>query len=65
VGYDGSMGADVLVVLIVVLILVLMWRGPKTLPAWGRSLGRGARAARQEADDIRAEIEKGDTPADK
>ena len=61
VGYDAHMfGLDTIVVLVVVLILVLLWRGPKTLPAWGKSLGRGVRGARKEADEIRSEIEKRD-----
>ncbi len=40
---------ELLVVLIVILVIVLMWRGPKTLPRLGEALGRGVRAARQEA----------------
>ena len=52
---------DLLVILIVVLIVVLIWRGPKNLPEIGRVLGRGVRAARDEAKHIR----KGDGDADK
>jgi Sec-independent protein translocase protein TatA len=44
---------DILVVLIVVLIVVLVWRGPRTLPEIGRVFGRGVRAARDEARDIK------------
>jgi Sec-independent protein translocase protein TatA len=51
---------DVLVVLIVVLILVLVWRGPKTLPGIGAALGRGVKEARQEASKLR----DGDAPPD-
>jgi Sec-independent protein translocase protein TatA len=40
---------ELLVVLIIVLVLVLMWRGPKTLPRLGEALGRGVREARHEA----------------
>ena len=40
---------DLLLILIVVLILVLLWRGPKTLPRLGEALGRGVREARSEA----------------
>ncbi len=40
---------DILVVLIVALVVVLVWRGPKTLPRLGEALGRGVRAARDEA----------------
>ena len=39
---------DLLLVLIVVLIAVLLWRGPKTLPKLGEALGRGVREARRE-----------------
>ena len=51
---------DVLLVLIVILILVLIWRGPKTLPEIGRMFGRGVREARIEANKLRSD----DTPAD-
>lgn len=43
------MGSDVLVVLIVILILVVIWRGPKTLPKLGAALGRSVRELRNEA----------------
>ena len=46
---------DVLLVLIVILILALLWRGPKTLPKLGEALGRGVREARRE-------VAKTDTP---
>lgn len=42
-------GLDTMVVLVVVLIVVLIWRGPKTLPRIGEMLGRGVKAARDEA----------------
>jgi Sec-independent protein translocase protein TatA len=58
------MGADVLVVLIIVLIIVLVWRGPRTLPKLGEALGRGVREARKEAESIRSETSgDGETPA--
>jgi Sec-independent protein translocase protein TatA len=50
---------DLLVVLLVLLILALIWRGPKTLPQLGNMFGRGVRAARDEADRMRADK---DTP---
>jgi Sec-independent protein translocase protein TatA len=56
------MGPDVLLILIVVLIVVLMWRGPKTLPLLGRAFGQGVKEARKEISDIKAES---DTTADK
>lgn len=45
---------DTLVVLIVILILAVIWRGPKTLPQIGAILGRGVREARREAGKINA-----------
>lgn len=44
---------DTLVVLIIVLIVVLVWRGPKTLPGIGAMLGRGVREARRESAKLR------------
>jgi len=50
------MGSDLLVVLIIALVLVIVWRGPKTLPKIGQALGRGVREALVEAskklDDV-------------
>ena len=48
---------DLLLVLIVILILVVVWRGPKTLPSLGAALGRGVREARQEASKAQTEIQ--------
>ncbi|MEO5704122.1 MAG: twin-arginine translocase TatA/TatE family subunit [Candidatus Limnocylindrales bacterium] len=45
---------DLLLVLIVVLVLVVIWRGPKTIPEIGRMFGRGVREARIEASKIRS-----------
>ena len=42
------MGGDLLLVLIVILVVVFIWRGPKTLPKLSGSLGRGIREFRQE-----------------
>src|SRR5450759_5739744 len=59
-GYDAPMfGLDTVVVLLIVLAVVLVWRGPKTLPKWGQTLGRGVKAARKEADELRRDA--GDT----
>jgi len=44
---------DVVAVLLVVLVLVIIWRGPKTLPQIGSVLGRGVKSAREEARAIR------------
>ena len=45
--------SDILVVLVIALIAVLVWRGPKTLPGIGAALGRGVKEARKEASTIR------------
>ena len=45
---------DLIVVLILVLIIVLIWRGPKNIPELGAMFGRGVKAARQEADKMRS-----------
>lgn len=67
------MGSDLLIVLLVILVLVVMWRGPKTLPKLGEALGRGVREAKVEATKAQAEIQarasddtpSGDAPGDK
>ena len=46
------MGSDLLLVLIVILVVVFVWRGPKTLPKIANALGRGVREARREAAKI-------------
>jgi len=48
---------DLLAVLIVVLIVALVWRGPRTLPQIGAMLGRGVREARKETDKVRADLD--------
>lgn len=52
---------DLLLVLIVVLVLVVIWRGPKTIPEIGRMFGRGVREARIEAAKVRS---SDDSPKD-
>ena len=54
------MGPDVVIILIIVLILALMWRGPKTLPKIGSALGRGVKNAKEEAREVRTAIDKRD-----
>ncbi len=44
---------DVAIVLVVILVIVLIARGPKTLPKLGEAFGRGVKAAREEARDLR------------
>lgn len=46
---------DLAIVLIVILVLVLLWRGPKTIPKLGEALGRGVREARREAKELRSD----------
>jgi len=48
---------DVLIVLIIVLVVVFMLRGPKTLPKWGEALGRGFRDAKDGAAKAQSEIQ--------
>jgi Sec-independent protein translocase protein TatA len=43
---------DLLAILVVILIVALIWRGPKTLPQIGAILGRGVRDARHEAERL-------------
>jgi Sec-independent protein translocase protein TatA len=42
-------GSDLFLVLIIILVVVFVWRGPKTLPKIANALGRGVREARREA----------------
>lgn len=51
------MGSDVLIVLVIILVVVFVLRGPKTLPKWGSALGRGVREARSEATKAQTEIQ--------
>lgn len=51
---------DLVVVLLIVLVLVVIWRGPRTLPQIGAMLGRGVKAAREEANQIRSDRGNGD-----
>lgn len=51
------MPVDLLLVLIVILVLVLMWRGPKTLPKLGEALGRTVRGVREEATKVQGDIQ--------
>ncbi len=48
---------DLIVVLIIVLVLVIIWRGPKTLPLLGRAFGQGVREARKEMEDIKTDVQ--------
>jgi Sec-independent protein translocase protein TatA len=48
---------DLLFLLIIILVLVILWRGPKTIPQIGNALGRGVKEAREEAAKAQAEIQ--------
>jgi Sec-independent protein translocase protein TatA len=52
---------DLIIALIIVLIIVVIWRGPKTIPEIGRMFGQGVREARIEANKLRSTDE---APAD-
>lgn len=54
---------DIFIVLVVVLVFVVIWRGPKTIPKIGSMLGRGFKAARDEAKDLRAGSDSKEPPA--
>lgn len=51
---------DILVILVIVLLVVLVWRGPRILPKWGEALGRGVRATRREISELQEDLEKRD-----
>jgi Sec-independent protein translocase protein TatA len=51
-------GLDFVIVLVVILAVVLVWRGPKILPRWGETLGRGVKATRKEISEMQDEAKK-------
>jgi TatA/E family protein of Tat protein translocase len=51
------MPVDLIFVLVIILVIVLIWRGPKTLPKIGEALGRGVREAKTEASNVQKEIQ--------
>lgn len=54
---------DIALVLIIVLVVVLIWRGPKTLPMLGKAFGQGVKEARKEIDGYKSDAEKKDDDA--
>lgn len=48
---------DILIILIVILIVAVLLRGPKTLPKLGGALGRGVKEAKSEAAKAQDEIQ--------
>ncbi len=55
---------DTFVVLLIILVVVIVWRGPKNLPEIGRMLGRGVKSARTEFNDMRKNDDKPEDSAD-
>jgi Sec-independent protein translocase protein TatA len=53
-------GIDLVIILVVILGIVLVWRGPKILPKWGETLGRGVKATRKEVGDLQDDAAKRD-----
>jgi len=51
-------------ILIVVLIVVLVWRGPKMLPQFGEALGKAVRGARDNFNRDSADTPTSDTKDD-
>ena len=51
------MGSDVLIVVVILLVIVLIWQGPKNLPKLGQALGRSI-------SDFRKEVSTDDKPAE-
>ena len=54
---------DPILILVVILVVVIIWRGPKTLPQIGNMLGRGVKEARREAAEIKDDMHKDESPA--
>ena len=47
-------------ILIIVLVVLLIWRGPKMLPQFGEALGKAVKGARDTMDRDSAESESKD-----
>ena len=56
--YHHAMPVDIIVVLLIILGIVVILRGPKTLPKWGEAVGQAVRGARTEATKAQSEIQK-------
>lgn len=48
---------DLIIILLVILIAAIVWRGPKTLPKLGKALGRGVKEAKEGAVATQEEIQ--------
>jgi Sec-independent protein translocase protein TatA len=55
-GYHPRM-PDLIIILVVILIAAIVWRGPKTLPKLGEALGRGVKEAKAGAAATQEEIQ--------
>ncbi len=59
---------DILLVLIVILIVVLIWRGPSMLPQFGEALGKAVKGARdtmdRDSETTDAEAKASEAPAE-
>jgi len=49
---------DLAIILVILLVVVIVWRGPKTLPLLGRAFGQGVREARREIGELRADTDE-------
>ena len=49
--YHGAIVGPELVILIIVLVVVVFWRGPSTLPKLGEALGKAVKGARDNMPD--------------
>jgi len=54
---------DTGVILVVILIFALVWRGSRTLPQLGAMLGRGVKQARRQIDPSKSGRGDGERPA--
>lgn len=55
-GYHPRM-PDLIIILVVILLAAIVWRGPKTLPKLGEALGRGVKEAKAGAAATQEEIQ--------
>jgi Sec-independent protein translocase protein TatA len=51
---------DLIVLLVIVLVVVIVWRGPRTLPLLGKAFGQGVKEARKEIDGMKSDTEAKD-----
>ena len=60
--YHRAMPTDLMLLLVIILVAVLVWRGPKTLPILGKAFGQGVKEARKEIDGMKQDAaeRKGD-----